>query len=90
MYRQALLATFVAALAIAPAQAQESAGSTASKPAKEKKICKRSIATGSVMTKVTCRTKAEWDAMAAASQLDLDRTRDLERSRSLGVSNSGT
>ena len=84
MHRQALVATFVAALAIAPAQAQENGGSSGSKPPKEKKICKRATATGSVMTKVTCRTKAEWDALSAAGRSDLDRTRDLERSRSMG------
>lgn len=53
------------------------------KPAAEKKICKRETATGSIMSRATCRTKAEWDAITAQSQADRDRANDAVRSRSL-------
>jgi hypothetical protein len=82
MHLKALLAALAATLTIVPAQAQETGGSSASKPSTEKKVCKRAIATGSVMTKVICRTKAEWNAISEQSQSDLDRTRDLDRARS--------
>jgi hypothetical protein len=78
MLRHVLAAALIVT-AVAPAMAQDG---DAPKPAKEKKVCKREIATGSVMPKVTCRTKAEWDAISARGQSDLDRTRDMERSRS--------
>jgi len=81
MFVRATLAAFLAATTISPAMAQKPAGTEASEPVKEKKICRRAIATGSVMTKVTCRTKAEWDAITARSQSDLQRTLEQERSR---------
>ena len=37
-------------------------------PRKDKKVCKRSTATGSIMPKVTCRMESEWN---------LQRERDL-------------
>jgi hypothetical protein len=57
---------FLAASA-APADAAASAQpAPAAKPVKEKKICRTDEATtGSVMRSKTCRTKAEWDALAA-------------------------
>jgi len=76
------LATCLAAAMLAPAAAQDGGDTGASQPVKEKKICRRELATGSVMAKVTCRTKAEWEAITARSQNDLQRTQDLERSRS--------
>jgi hypothetical protein len=46
----------------------------------DKKICKREIATGSVMPKRTCKTQAEWDAITAASKDSLDRRANNDRS----------
>ena len=48
--------------------------------AADKKICKREIATGSVMPKRTCKTQAEWEAITAASKDSLDRRANNERS----------
>ena len=47
----------------------------------DKKICRRDVATGSVMTKRICHTKAEWDAMSAQAAKDRDRVLDQERAR---------
>lgn len=47
----------------------------------DKKICRRDVATASIMAKRTCRTKAEWDAISAQSQKDRDRVIDQERLR---------
>ncbi len=49
----------------------------------EKMICKREVATGSIMSRRVCHTKAEWGRIEAQGKADLDRTRDMERSRSL-------
>lgn len=48
--------------------------------AADKKVCKREIATGSVMPKRTCKTQAEWDAITAASTVSLDRRANNDRS----------
>lgn len=54
---------------------------------KDKKICKRSVATGSVMVKSICHTKAEWDRIAAQSVDTRSRALEAERSRStVGIS----
>lgn len=72
-------------LAAAPAASYAAAPDKASadKPDTEKKICKRETATGSIMSRRICHTKVEWDQLAAQGKADLDRTRDMERSRSL-------
>ncbi|SKB40325.1 hypothetical protein [Sphingopyxis flava] len=77
--------SLAALLAGAPAAAQAAAPDKASadKPDADKKICKREIATGSIMSRRTCHTKAEWDQLEARGKADLDRTRAMERSRSL-------
>ena len=69
-----LMAVTVAAI---PAAAQDNAGTAqpAEKPAKEKKVCKSDVGTGSIMPKRICRTKAEWDALTEQSRGNLDRTR---------------
>jgi hypothetical protein len=51
--------------------------------APEKKICKRDVATGSVMPKRVCRTRAEWDAMTERSQQDLEKRLMDDRSRGM-------
>ena len=48
--------------------------------AADKKVCKREIATGSVMPKRTCKTQAEWDAITAASKDSLDKRLNNDRS----------
>jgi hypothetical protein len=48
--------------------------------AADQKICKREIATGSVMPKRTCKTQAEWDAITAASKDSLDKRLNNDRS----------
>lgn len=50
----------------------------------DKKVCKReTLSTGSIMPKRVCRTKAEWDAITAQSQRDLERQRSQENDRSM-------
>jgi hypothetical protein len=53
--------------------------------AKEKKICRREMKTGSMMPRSTCRTKAEWDAEVARSEAN----RELlgRRGKTTGVVN---
>lgn len=81
MLRSVVLAGLCLALAPNTAVAQD-AGETAAAPkAPEKKICRRSVATGSVMAKVTCHTKAEWDEISARSRSDLERQINQERAR---------
>lgn len=83
MVRRVVFAGAVAMLTLNTAAAQD-AGSTAAAPAApEKKICRRVVSTGSVMAKVTCHTKAEWDALAAKGQTDLERGAALDRARSM-------
>ncbi|WP_337829372.1 hypothetical protein [Pseudonocardia sp. TMWB2A] len=53
------------------------------KPAAERKICKREVSTGSIMARQTCHTQAEWAQLEARGKSDLERTRAMERSRSL-------
>lgn len=45
-------------------------------PAREKKICKRAVATGSIMQKTTCRTAGEWKEAAAKAAADLEQLRN--------------
>jgi predicted transglutaminase-like cysteine proteinase len=74
---------FAAPAAAAPVASQSDqarAGSDrqASVPVKEKKICRRDIATGSIMAKSICHTRTEWDAMTAQSKSDLQKVRNIE------------
>lgn len=87
MLRSVVLAGLFLALAPNTAVAQDAGGAEAAPKAPEKKICRRSTATGSVMAKVTCHTKAEWDAISARSQSDLERQINQERARN-NVQNS--
>lgn len=76
--------SLAAALAAAPTAVHAKAEAPKDdKRVAEKKICKRDTATGSIMSRVTCRTKAEWDAITAQSQADRDLANDAARSRSL-------
>ncbi|UZK64661.1 hypothetical protein [Sphingomonas sp. M1-B02] len=68
--------------ATGPTPAAQDHGNTKAAPvAAEKKVCRRAASTGSVMAKVSCRTKSEWDAMSSRGQTDAQRT--LERDRAL-------
>jgi len=49
----------------------------------EKKICRKEVGTGSIMPKKVCRTKAQWQELTARGKADMDRTRDMDRSKSL-------
>lgn len=49
----------------------------------DRQICRRVIATGTVMPRRVCHTKAEWDALAAQGQSDARRAADQDRSRSM-------
>jgi hypothetical protein len=49
----------------------------------QKKICHEDMQTGSIMPKRTCKTQAEWDALTAKSQSNLDDLRDQNRSRDM-------
>jgi hypothetical protein len=79
MNRSLSILLSVAAAAVPGAALAQSQPAT---PPSEKMICKREAATGSVLKKKTCRTKAEWDALTEASRKDLDRLNAMDRSKS--------
>ena len=83
MSRLVILGAFVAVSMSVPAAAAPGSETKVSKSDDQKKVCRRAIATGSMMPKVTCRTKAEWALISDRSQADLQRQRDMERSRSM-------
>jgi hypothetical protein len=59
----AFVAVAPAALASEPAPTSEAAigvASTTAAAPKEKKVCRREMASGSILTRYVCRTKAEW------------------------------
>ncbi len=43
-------------------------------PTPEKKVCRRDVATGTIMPKRTCRTRAEWVQIDAATASMTDQT----------------
>ncbi|KQN03872.1 hypothetical protein [Sphingomonas sp. Leaf25] len=47
---------------------------TAPAPPPEKKICRRDVATGTIMPRRTCRTRAEWAQIDAATSAMTDQT----------------
>lgn len=64
----ALLASSAAPEASPPVTAQPAA-----KPVKEKRICQADPATtGSLLARKICKTKSEWEALAAREQGDRD------------------
>ncbi len=93
--RPYLLLIACAAIA-APAAVSAETGATQGSPAEssrdgqdaDRPICRRVVATGSVMGRRVCRTRTEWDAISARGQSDMRRTQDQDRSRSMtGVNN---
>jgi hypothetical protein len=81
MFRFLYAVAAFSAVAVSPALANDDP-KAAPEPAKEKKVCKTDNRTGSIMPKRTCRTQEEWDRLSEQGRADLDRVRDMERSRS--------
>ena len=74
-----LIRTFAALAVIcfsSAAIAQDAGRPEAAAPAKEKKICRVSTPTGTLMAKRTCRTKSEWAASDARDERNADTFRD--------------
>jgi hypothetical protein len=66
-----MIASLFSAMLLMQAAPAAAGDSTATTDA-ERKICKRSAATGSlVRTKKICRTKSEWDAAEAQARQDV-------------------
>ncbi|MFC0203066.1 hypothetical protein [Novosphingobium soli] len=64
MIRRVAFAAAVSLVLCSPAvQAQDAAKTAPAAPPKEKKICRSEQKTGSMMTKRTCHTAAEWSAI---------------------------
>lgn len=77
-------ACLAATLMIAPASAaQDQAANSDAVPAKpEKKVCRSSVATGSVMQKRICRTKTEWAAIDRMTAKSAEQTLEHRRQSS--------
>ena len=60
------------------AVAQDATPPVEAAPVKEKKICRSMVATGSVMAKRTCLTKAEWAKLNASSEKQNEHFRDQQ------------
>lgn len=82
MFIFSILVAGAAASMSAPAAAKEADKTEASAAKSEKKVCRREVATGSIMARPVCRTLAEWDALAAKGRDDIDRVRDQDSLRS--------
>jgi hypothetical protein len=82
MYRAAILAVAMFASSLPLAVAQDAEKSDVAKPPKEKKVCRREVATGSMLPHSTCRTKAEWDAIDARNQANATQALDRRHSMS--------
>ena len=54
-------------------------------PPPEKKICRREVATGSIMPKRTCRTQGEWAQIDAATRAAAQRDLDDRNNRSMST-----
>lgn len=48
-------------------------------PRVDKKVCRKEVATGSIMRRRVCHTKAEWDAIENQGKTSLDHQRTMER-----------
>ena len=77
------LALLLATVSPATVFAMGSDDSSVEKPEREKMVCKRETATGSIMSRRTCRSSADQKALEEKGKADLDRVRAMERSRSL-------
>ena len=80
-----LLASLMLMSFAAPALAQSTEAALAAQkgePAKEKKVCRRDVATGSIMPRRICLTKAQWAEIGEQSQDSVDRFRHRPTSNS--------
>jgi hypothetical protein len=59
--------------------AQDAPAADPATPVKEKKICRAETATGSVMAKRVCRTKAEWARLREQNERQNEAFRDRPR-----------
>lgn len=59
--------------------AQDAGAAEPATPVKEKKICRAETATGSIMAKRVCRTKAEWARLAEQNERQNEAFRDRPR-----------
>ncbi|QNA84250.1 hypothetical protein G4G27_09820 [Sphingomonas sp. So64.6b] len=64
------------------ATAEQSGGSASAKPAKEKKICRPIVGTGTILSRSFCLSKAEWEEFDARNEADVETVR---RSRGSGM-----
>lgn len=65
--------------ATSPLNAQEEIVVTKKVPIKKKRVCKREVATGSIVTKMVCRSQEEEEAISAQSAATLEQIkRDQE------------
>jgi hypothetical protein len=82
MIRGAILFALLATTPVT-VHAADSAKPAAAEKAGNKKVCRREVKTGSIMSRAVCRTQAEWDQLTAQGRNDFDRSRDMDRSRSM-------
>jgi hypothetical protein len=54
---------------------------TGDKPKQAKKVCVRSVPTGSIMPQTTCRTQEEWDEAKAASLRNFQILKDQQQTQ---------
>jgi hypothetical protein len=74
MFTTLLLATVLQAVPAAPPA-----------PDTEKKVCRRVVATGSIMPRTKCRTKAEWAALDTAATEAAEHAIDQRNNRLVGT-----
>lgn len=72
-------AAIVAICLSGAALAQDAGHSAPPAPAREKKICRISVPTGTIMAKRTCRTRAEWLASDDRDERNAETFRDNKR-----------
>ncbi len=88
--RYVILALTALAVA-APAGAAAAAAEDSAKPVKEKKVCRRTVDTGSIMPVKVCRTVTEWSKVDSARAKQAERDTDEMRNRTpTGGLNSGS
>ena len=76
-----MIATLLLGLAtLAPQTAPDAAASP--KPAKEKRICRSEVPTGSTLPTHICHTKAEWAEIDAANARNVESTLGARRNSS--------
>ena len=63
------------------AEKQKDVVVTGERPKSQKRVCKRSVATGSIMPTVTCRTVAEWEEVRERSVANLERMKNDQKTR---------